>query len=430
MMQASRTAAPRFVPVDIAAVLAFVALSALVLNPIFRSLSAATFLGFGCLLIVSNIHHSAYLFARWWYLLLLPTYCLLSTLWSQYPDLTLRYSLQLALTLAVAIVIAGRVGAPTLLRMLFVVYAIGVVLSIAIGHRPMGSAWFGIFGSKNAFAAHVAVFALVSVAVLFDRNSPFILRLGGLGGAVISPPLLVLAQSAGAIMMVVPCIGIILGVMLTERLTGMQKVFLTVCALIGAAAFALFLMMNGETLLAEILDSSGKDPTLTGRTDLWSIGLSFIAERPLQGLGYRAFWVTGFAPAEQLWAMFKVPSGAGFNFHNTYISNAVEIGLLGLALQVFIIYGGAILMAMYALARPTAENAFLLGMQALVILRSFIEVEVFFEFSVRSILAVATFVYAAHGLAMLMRRAPSSVPRRQPSPPAVDPGPGLAAAGE
>jgi Lipid A core - O-antigen ligase and related enzymes len=427
MIQASRTVAPRFVPVDVAAVLTFIALSALVLNPIFRSLSAATFLGFGCLLIASNIQHSAWLFARWWYLLLLPAYCLLSTLWSQYPELTLRYSLQLGLTLAIAIVIAGRITPTSLLRMLFVVYAIGVVLSLAIGYRPMGSAWLGIFGSKNAFAAHVAVFALVSVAILFDRNSPLILRLGGLGGALISPPLLVLAQSAGAIMMVVPCVGIILAVMLTERLTGMQKVFLAVCGLIGTAAFALFLMTNGETLLADILNSSGKDATLTGRTDLWAIGLSFIAERPLQGLGYRAFWVPGFAPAEQLWAMFLVPSGAGFNFHNTYISNAVEIGLVGLGLQVFIIYGGAILMTVYALARPTAENAFLLGMQVLLILRSFIEVEVFFEFSVRSILAVATFVYAAHGLAMLMRSAPSSVPRRQPSPPAAEPRPGLVA---
>jgi exopolysaccharide production protein ExoQ len=421
-----RTAAPRYVPIDIAAILTFLALSALVLNPIFRSLSAATFLACGCLLIVSNIQHSAWLLARWWYLLLLPVYCLLSTLWSQFPDATLRYSIQLFLTLAIAIVIAGRVNAATLLRMLFIVYAIGVVLSLAIGYRPMGAAWLGIFGSKNAFAAHVAVFALVSAALVFDRTSPFLLRLSALGGALISPPLLVLAQSAGAIMMVVPCIGVILGVMLTERLTGMQKVFLSVCALIGSAAFALFLMTNGETLLADILNSSGKDATLTGRTDLWAIGLSFIAERPLQGLGYRAFWVTGFAPAEQLWAMFMVPSGAGFNFHNTYISNAVEIGLLGMALQVFVIYGGAILMALYALARPTAENAFLLGMQALVILRSFIEVEVFFEFSVRSILVVATFVYAAHGLAMLTRRAPTR-PRRQPNPPPAETGPGLVA---
>ncbi|WDR04238.1 O-antigen ligase family protein [Devosia algicola] len=154
----------------------------------------------------------------------------------------------------------------------------------------------------------------------------------------------------------------------------------------------------GDTLLADVLEESGKDPTLTGRTELWATGLSFIAERPLQGLGYRAFWVSGFAPAEELWAMFLVPSGAGFNFHNTYISNAVEIGLIGLSLQMMIIYGGGLMIATYALLRPNAPNAMLLSLQVLMILRSFIEVEVFFEFSIRSILAVCTFIYAAQGL--------------------------------
>jgi exopolysaccharide production protein ExoQ len=170
---------------------------------------------------------------------------------------------------------------------------------------------------------------------------------------------------------------------------------------IALAALALVVVTMGDTILADVLEGSGKDPTLTGRTELWATGFSFIAERPLQGLGYRAFWVSGFAPAEELWAMFLVPSGAGFNFHNTYISNAVEIGFIGLALQIMIMYGGAAMIGAYAMARPNAANALLLGMQVLMILRSFIEVEVFFEFSIRSMLAVCTFIYAAQGLLML-----------------------------
>ncbi|MNL28496.1 hypothetical protein D3C87_1501400 [compost metagenome] len=109
--------------------------------------------------------------------------------------------------------------------------------------------------------------------------------------------------------------------------------------------------------------------------------------------------------------MFDVPSGAGFNFHNTYISNAVEIGLIGLLLQVIIIYGGAIAMAAYTFARPNAANALLLALQALMILRSFIEVEVFFEFSIRSIMGIATLIYAMQGLNAL--RGQSSAPMRR-----------------
>jgi exopolysaccharide production protein ExoQ len=243
------------------------------------------------------------------------------------------------------------------------------------------------------------------MAMVADRSAHPLVRFSALGGLLVSGPLLLLAQSAGAILMVVPCLAIIGLVMLTGRLSPYQKLFLAALLAIALAALALLVLTMGDALLADVLEGSGKDPTLTGRTELWATGLSFIAERPLQGLGYRAFWVSGFAPAEELWAMFLVPSGAGFNFHNTYISNAVEIGLVGLLLQILIIYGGGAMIAAYALLRPNAPNAMLLGLQVLMILRSFIEVEVFFEFSVRSILAVCTFIYAAQGLLALRAQA-------------------------
>lgn len=386
--------------INIAAVLTFAALAALVLNAMLGSLAALVFIACGGLLILTNIPQSLDSVMRWWVVLLLPAYCLLTALWSQYPDNTLRYGLQLSFSLVVAVVITGRLSTTTLMRGLFLVYAIGVVASVVIGHNG-GAAWLGIFGSKNAFAAHMAVFALIAVAMVADRGAHPLWRLTALGGALISAPLLVLAQSAGAILMVVPCIAIIVLVLLAGRLSPHQKLFLAVFVALALAAIALLVVTLGDTLLADVLEGSGKDPTLTGRTDLWATGLSFIAERPLQGLGYRAFWVSGFAPAEELWAMFLVPSGAGFNFHNTYISNTVEIGLIGMSLQVLIIYGGAAMIAAYAMLRPNASSAMLLGLQVLMILRSFIEVEVFFEFSIRSILAVCTFIYAAQGLLAL-----------------------------
>ena len=37
------------------------------------------------------------------------------------------------------------------------------------------------------------------------------------------------------------------------------------------------------------LDLTGKDITLTGRTDLWTVALVQISERPLLGVGFQAF---------------------------------------------------------------------------------------------------------------------------------------------
>src|SRR5690606_170236 len=117
-----------------------------------------------------------------------------------------------------------------------IVYAIGVIASILFGRTGTGGAWLGVFGSKNAFAAHIAVFALIAVAVAADGKSPLLLRLAGAAGAVASAPLLVLAQSAGASLMVAPCLAIVLLTILSARLTGMQKLFmLTMLALIAAA---------------------------------------------------------------------------------------------------------------------------------------------------------------------------------------------------
>ncbi|SMQ76008.1 exopolysaccharide production protein ExoQ [Devosia lucknowensis] len=391
---------------NLATMLTFGAFSALVLNAMFGPRAALVFMACGALLIVSNMPQSIDSVKRWWPILLLPAWCLLTALWSLYPSNSIRYSIQLGFTVVVAMVMTGRVSTTTLMRLMFVVYGIGVVASIAFGRTGSFGAWLGVFGSKNAFAAHIAVFMLIAMAITADRHSHLLVRLCGVIGFGVSVPMLILAQSAGAIMMVAPCVGIIVLTILIVRLTGPQKLFLFALLGLGLAALALLFATMGNVLLADILEGSGKDATLTGRTDLWTIGLNYIAERPLQGLGYRSFWVVGFAPAEELWAMFLVPSGAGFNFHNTYISNAVEIGMIGLGLQVIIIYGGALTMAAYTIARPNAPNALLLSLQVLMILRSFIEVEVFFEFSIRSIMGVATLIYGAQGLLALRRNAP------------------------
>ncbi|HTM76456.1 MAG TPA: hypothetical protein VL133_02345, partial [Devosia sp.] len=238
--------------INFAAVLAITALAALVLNAMLGTLAALVFMACGGLLIVSNIPRSLDSVMRWWVVLLLPTYCLLSALWSQYPDLTLRYGLQLAFTLLVGVVITGRLSTTTLMRGLFVVYAIGVVASVVIG-RNGGAAWLGIFGSKNAFAAHMAVFALIAVAMVADCGAHPLLRLAGLAGALISGPLLVLAQSAGAILMVVPCVAIIVLVLLTGRLSPSQKLFLAAFVALVLAGLALVIVTSGDALLADVL---------------------------------------------------------------------------------------------------------------------------------------------------------------------------------
>jgi exopolysaccharide production protein ExoQ len=383
------------VPFNLSACLVFGALAALILNPLFGSVAALVFLLFGGLLLALQPMQSlnAILQHRW--LLLLPAYCAVSTLWSQFPDATLRYSIQLAITFFIAIVIATRISPATLLRCLYAIYGIGVAGSILIGRvRDDTGAWVGIFGSKNALAAIVTGFALTSLALLLDRTASRLLRLIAFASVLLAGPMLLLAQSTGSLIFIGPASAAIVAVIVSRRVSPLQKLGIATATGLVAVLAVTLLFVHGDALFEFFLDVTGKDVTLTGRTDLWEAGFGLIAQNPLFGVGYQAFWVKDYGPAEDLWAMFGIDSRAGFNFHNTYVSNAVEIGLVGVAIQVAMIYGAFIGILRWALSAPCSENAYLLGFLVMLIGSSFIEVGVYFQFSITTIIALSASVYA------------------------------------
>lgn len=399
MMVETRRRPSRLFAVNPAEWMSFAALGSLILQPLLGSLAAAGFLLSGISLAAFSPRQSLQQVAAWWPMLLLPAYCLLSTLWSQYPDETLRYALQLAATLGIAVLIAAKVKPPNLLTGLFLLFSVGVILCFAIGRNQDGRAWLGIFASKNAFAGFVVLYAVLSAGVLLDGKAAKALRAAAAVGLAASALLLLRAESTGALLEIIPVLMIVAGVVLSRRLSDAQMTFVLALLAILAAALLVVGMAFSSELLDLLLNAVGKDTTLTGRTDLWSIGLSTIAESPWLGVGYRAFWVEGYGPAEELWAMFQLSSGAGFSFHNLYISNAVELGLVGLALQIALIYVPLAALAWLALMRPDVTTATLLGLQCLLVVGSVVEVGVFFEFSLRSVLAYVTAIYAIEGLA-------------------------------
>ena len=152
-------------------------------------------------------------------------------------------------------------------------------------------------------------------------------------------------------------------------------------------------MYFSEAMFQLVFELTGKDPTLTGRTDLWAVALSEIASAPLSGSGYRAFWVHGNSTAEMLWAEFYIAARSGFNFHNLYLSNAVEIGLLGVVAQVGLLATGFILCIRWLLRSGGAAPLFFFMIVSFVIVLSFVEVPVFSEFSTLSVMTLGAIIY-------------------------------------
>jgi exopolysaccharide production protein ExoQ len=73
----------------------------------------------------------------------------------------------------------------------------------------------------------------------------------------------------------------------------------------------------------------GRDPTLTGRTEIWNMVLA-LRTNPFLGVGYQAFWL-----GDRLAA---IVSRAGFlnEAHNGYLETYLNLGFVGLALLSFV----------------------------------------------------------------------------------------------
>ena len=82
------------------------------------------------------------------------------------------------------------------------------------------------------------------------------------------------------------------------------------------------------------LELIGKDPTLTGRTEIWAYIIKDIWMKPLLGWGYHVFWLeTNPAALEISEAVHWVVSTA----HNGLLELLLDVGVFGAALFAFIL---------------------------------------------------------------------------------------------
>lgn len=367
----------------------------------FGSLSALAFLAFlGLILLRDPAGAAAGALDHWW-ILLIPAWCVLSTLWSDHPAQTLRHAVQLGITFVAAVALAAQVPPRKFLHGLWCALMVAAVASATVGHVRENGDWTGIFGSKNAFSQPMSVLVIASWAMILDRGEAAAWRVLSVAGFVLGSVLLYLASSAGGAL--ATAVGLCAASLfhLLRPLTGAARIVACVAALLLAAAAATLAVAHREALLTLFLEATGKDVTLTGRTDLWAIALEQIRAAPLTGTGFNAFWVIGNPIAESLWAAFRVEAGAGFNFHNTWLSNAVEIGLPGVALQALAFGAALVLTAGWALADRSAAAVFLAATMIRQALLSLVEVVAYAQFEVLSVLTVAALVY---GLRAARRR--------------------------
>lgn len=96
---------------------------------------------------------------------------------------------------------------------------------------------------------------------------------------------------------------------------------------VGICSYMFLVFGLGVDINASLAEALGRNPTLTGRTDIWRVLLS-MDTNPFVGTGYQSFWL---GPRLQ-WVWQQPGIGRINESHNGYLDVYLNLGLVGLGL--------------------------------------------------------------------------------------------------
>jgi len=257
----------------------------------------------------------------------------ISFMWSDFPNESQKGGLDVLKTTLFGLYFASRFSLKDQLRLLVWALGIGAVITVmyTLPFRGTGlesgthaGAWRGTLLHKNLLARLMLVSAVASLLVALNtrrwRNRYLVWAVCGLSVALI-----VLSTSKTALVVFATLI-ILLPLYNALRWSeGLAIPFFITLSLVGGA-IATFVVSGWDSLLVSL----GKDPTLSGRTDIWEVVIENIWERPWFGYGYQGFWQEK-GDADLVWRVIRYKV---FHAHNGFLNIAVELGLVGMFLFV------------------------------------------------------------------------------------------------
>jgi O-antigen ligase len=126
-------------------------------------------------------------------------------------------------------------------------------------------------------------------------------------------------------------------------------------AVVLSVLIGLNLISIGSIYIAPVhtlVDAIMSDPTFTGRSDIWKFAIDHVAQRPITGYGFSAFWGTDevvYGMAGATWA------NTASHAHNGYLDFALTIGIPGSLL--FTVWLVVLPVVDYYRARPQPHGA-------------------------------------------------------------------------
>jgi len=245
-----------------------------------------------------------------------------SVVWSANRPATISRTSALVMTTLFAAYFATRFSNVQQLKILaqtvIILAVFSVIFVFVFPEATSGAAWKGVFTQKNLFGRVMAMGALLALCYPFESRRMLLLKFFGYFVMLF----FVFMSDSMTSLLIVVNVTLLSFALRVFRIGIVPGIALLIAMAIPAILFILF-VTNIDT--DAVLISLGKDPSLTGRTDVWAKVQYAISERMWTGYGHGAFFNRWDGIYGTLWSRNDAftPGSA----HNSYLDVWVNLGI-------------------------------------------------------------------------------------------------------
>ncbi|WP_409432733.1 O-antigen ligase family protein [Litorimonas sp. RW-G-Af-16] len=253
--------------------------------------------------------------------------------WSVDPSITLRRSIALMVTTMAGLALAARYDWSEMVQRIAFVFLIAAIISlfIIITNPARGimseihvGAWRGVWVEKNYLGGNMTKGLIACMCAFAMRPSRAWLWIPG---GLLCFFLVLMSTSKTALLISVSAILLFFALRLFRRFP-IIRIPLLYSIVASLTVFFILVLAIPEEMFAII----GKDPTLTGRTDIWDLLMMSIKQKFWLGYGYGTYWADPLGPSYSVRTILQwgVPSA-----HNGWIETWLSGGVVVVAMFAF-----------------------------------------------------------------------------------------------
>jgi exopolysaccharide production protein ExoQ len=272
-------------------------------------------------------------------ILLFLAYCGVSIFWSDFPDVAFKRFVRaigdFAMILVVLTDFAPSVAVERALGWAgFIIFPLSILFELGRGYSGLGY-HAGVATDKNMFGMISLILGLAAIwrfqILVRDKEAKDRTRRLMARGAISAIAIWCIWTAMSATSTACFLVGTAL-ISLARRWAPARKAVLLHVFVVSVIFLALYASILNPNV--GIASAMGKDPTLTGRTDVWHTVIG-MAPSPLFGAGFESFWLG--PRLKKLWTIYVWrPNEA----HNGYIELYLNLGWVGLGLLALVVMAG------------------------------------------------------------------------------------------